>query len=594
MALVLVLFGCDATESQRRADSLKKRKQQQETSRRLLTTTSRPPRPDARPSDYVGSQACAPCHQEISQLYAQHPMGQSLHPVAIAPPQETFPTGPLDIEAPERFFVQRQGPGFEHRQVVRHADGTERERRQPIGYAVGSGQSGRAYLFQVGAALFQSPLGWYSESACWDLSPGYAPDNHPGFQRRIDDSCLYCHAGRMDHLAPDRYAREPFLEASIGCERCHGPGGRHVALHQRGTVTAGTDQQICNPADLPRAAAADVCNQCHLQAEAVVPRFGRDYFDFRPGDRLEDVFVVFEAGRKARRDEDGEAVTHVEQMRASRCYTASSGALKCTTCHDPHQRPAPEARAELYRQACFSCHDNRSCDLPLPTRSKHAAANSCVACHMPARDTTNVAHAAHTDHRIVRTPAQPPPTARKRPWQVFDGAQPRLPEWELKRAQGLALMNESWQRRDPQLAIEARGLLLQEADVQLAPATLADRFRADPAVLGELAASYYMTQTPAAAAEFWQALLEEDPRREDALGGLALLALNVNQWDEGIAWLEEVIAVAPGEVQWHIQYAHALWNAGRKQDAKRAIERVLQLDPGNEEFHAWLRKIEKE
>src|SRR5262249_48191412 len=43
--------------------------------------------PDVR---YVGDAACTPCHQRIAETYREHPMGQSLFPLAEAPVVERF------------------------------------------------------------------------------------------------------------------------------------------------------------------------------------------------------------------------------------------------------------------------------------------------------------------------------------------------------------------------------------------------------------------------------------------------------------------------------------------------------------------------
>src|SRR5439155_1671874 len=44
-------------------------------------------------------------------------------------------------------------------------------------------------------------------------------------------------------------------------------------------------------------------------------------------------------------------------------------------------------------------------------RRRQEAADSCIVCHMPRSDSSNVAHAAITDHRVIRRPDQPRPAA---------------------------------------------------------------------------------------------------------------------------------------------------------------------------------------
>src|SRR4029453_17611577 len=113
-----------------------------------------------------------------------------------------------------------------------------------------------------------------------------------------------------------KYATNPFPRLAIGCENCHGPGKQHV--NAREADLAASHDTIVNPGKLPLAERDSVCNQCHLQGEARIPRYGRTYFDFRPGQRLDSTLVVFLSGTGVTNGKT-EAVRHVQQMMASRC-----------------------------------------------------------------------------------------------------------------------------------------------------------------------------------------------------------------------------------------------------------------------------------
>src|SRR5690606_25333328 len=140
-----------------------------------------------------------------------------------------------------------------------------------VHYAVGSGTTARTYLIDRGGMLFESPITWYVGRQKWDLSPGYADDPRRRFNRRVSDGCIQCHSGRAAFIGDgtaNRFEERPFLELGIGCERCHGPGRRHVEKFQSGDGDAGEEtaegMQIVNPARLDKHLAESVCYQCHM------------------------------------------------------------------------------------------------------------------------------------------------------------------------------------------------------------------------------------------------------------------------------------------------------------------------------------------
>src|SRR5690606_17052559 len=120
--------------------------------------------------------------------------------------------------------------------------------------------------------LFMSPLNFYTEAQQWDLAPGYHPDDPRRFDRRVTEECVSCHAGRVATAGRqvDRFREPVFEEMGIGCERCHGPGAQHVALHDGTSAAEAADDPIVNPATLSTDRRESVCYQCHLSAEVRV------------------------------------------------------------------------------------------------------------------------------------------------------------------------------------------------------------------------------------------------------------------------------------------------------------------------------------
>ena len=124
------------------------------------------------------------------------------------------------------------------------------------------------------------------------------------------------------------------------------------------------------------------------------------------------VYVDADSGRENRT-----AVNHVEQMYQSKCFqkTTSDRKLGCISCHDPHRKPEPEERVGSFRKKCLECHAETSCKEPRPNRLLVSPQDSCIDCHMPRHSTSDIAHTAVTDHRIVRRPAPPKPEGKGQP-----------------------------------------------------------------------------------------------------------------------------------------------------------------------------------
>jgi hypothetical protein len=564
--------------------------------------------PSPRDNSFVGSEACRECHAQIAELYDQHPMGQSISSIVDLKPIEQPTDQWLEVPGPDKYRVSLKADAsgriteLTHQQTHFDAQGNSlAEIIEPIAYAIGSGQKGRAYFIFKDQMLFQSPVGWYTANQRWDLSPGYSPQRHPGFQRRIDNSCLYCHAGQMDSLSEDHYKGEVFHETAIGCERCHGPGTQHIEFQRQKKSAAVANSPpetkaidpICNPAKLAAAPREDVCNQCHLQAEKVIPRFGRSFFDFRPGDRLEDVFVVFSSSTRQESRGNFRAVSHVEQMRESRCYIGSEQALSCTSCHDPHQVPAPAERVDHFRQSCLACHSNKGCSVASDERNKEPFFDSCIACHMPRSEIANVPHTAQTDHRILRQKDAAVESPRAEAWSVVDNAQERVPAWEIARARGLAMIVLAVKSRDLGMAIRAREYLtpdeIEADDTRIVLAALAN----DADSLSGIASAYWIEGRYADARPFWEKALEVVPNYETALSGLIQLDLDANDLPAALRSAKRLVEIAPTEAAHWIQLSDLQWKANLKPDSIQSAEQALRLDPDIDETRKWLEKAKK-
>src|SRR5206468_4176437 len=238
-----------------------------------------------------------------------------------------------------------------------------------VSFTIGSGNHARSYLVERAGRLYEAPVSYYTQIGSWDMSPGYDTAARTGFTRKITADCLFCHAGRVKPGG----RTNPFLEVSIGCERCHGPGRKHLS---------GEGASIINPARLSPRLREQVCDQCHLFGAARVTKSNRRLGDFRGGEPLENYLAIFtyeNAGSGTL------SVTgHSEQMKRSGCWQAAGDRLWCGSCHDAHRQPAPAERIGWYRARCMNCHQKSGCTRK-PDRTATDREDNCIGCHMPNR-----------------------------------------------------------------------------------------------------------------------------------------------------------------------------------------------------------------
>jgi predicted CXXCH cytochrome family protein len=541
-------------------------------------------KPPPPPDDYVGSEVCARCHESIAETYRRHPMFRSAGAVRGDNDIENYDHD-TDFQPPgsrRRYRVEQTDTGVVHHEYMADEQGEAiYDMAVPVLLFIGSGTRGRTYAVEHGGRLFESPLSWFNvEGGKWDLSPGYQASHHQRFERRIADICMMCHAGRLagDPQTPNTFLKPVLLEAEIGCERCHGPGARHVARHDAGDWEGDADNSIVNPARLDPDRRESVCNQCHLQGKMSIPRYGRTAYDFRPGELLEDVLtVVVDAERsKVGQDSMAKAVSQVQQMRLSACYQKSDGQMSCSSCHDPHSVPEHSLRVEYFRSRCMECHAQRGCTLPAAERALPPAENSCIECHMPRLSANDIPHASQTDHRVVRLATvqrSTPATASKHAdIELFGRAEERMAGWEIDRIMGLALVHSARPGGQNESALQEAEMLLRSA-LNAAPD--------DVLVLNAMGVVAASTGRTDEAREFAARAVEISPTNDESLQLLTELCYRAGDFDAGIDYGERLLAINRWRAVDHARQSAMYRKTGQARRAAESDERLLELDPTN-------------
>ncbi|MCC7123662.1 MAG: tetratricopeptide repeat protein [Acidobacteria bacterium] len=535
---------------------------------------------------YAEPSACATCHQAIAERYALTGMGRSFARVDAATLPDSATSGRFDHAASDRHYVVTTGDGglVQRRHQVT-AEGRETNVFSlSADYVMGSGNHARTFIHRApDGRLLQLPLSWYAErGGHWAMSPGYDRATQPDFRRVVDEGCMSCHNGYPRESVTDEGLGPRFtgLPQGIDCQRCHGPGQRHIDA-----ITAGDDaaarQAIVNPGRLDRERQLEVCLQCHLEpTSSPLPfqlrRVDKPALSYVPGTPLADTFLFFDhAAPAAQADAHAdkfEIAGAAYRLAKSACFQGSQ--MTCVTCHNPHDVPRGQAAVQHYTAACRSCHQTVHAAGP-PRVAGSGPRDTCMDCHMPRRRTDDAVHVVMTDHFIQR---KRPPRDLTAPLQesvtlaashyrgevelYYPATLPPTPENELYLA--LAQVQQG--------ANLTAGIPRLEAAIQ--------RHGAAPIeFLYELARAYVKAGKPAEVIRWSEAALLRDATFAPALKELAGAATTLGQWDRAVQALGRAVELRPGD-------AHALADLGnvylqqqRLPEAIAAVQRALAIDP---------------
>jgi tetratricopeptide (TPR) repeat protein len=501
---------------------------------------------------YVGNQACARCHAAIYESYQKTPMAR-----ASGPAMDGFmPAEFTHKESGVHYRIYAEN-GRAWLNFDRPGDPAVRGKRELL-YYIGSGRRGLSYLFETDGFLFESPVNWYANARLWDMAPAYQtaraiPLNLPAYT-----SCLRCHVSGMQPPAPgtdNRYPEPPFTANGVACERCHGPGDSHV-----------NGGAIVNPTKLTPARRDDICMQCHLEGKAAVERPGRHVYEFQAGDALSDYvryFLLVDA-----RGSGLGAVSQVEALAQSQCKKKSGDAMSCTSCHNPHQSPAPEDRVAFYRGKCLACHGAAFGARHHPDRP------DCTACHMPAAASIDIAHTQVTDHRIPRRPQVSPQLLQNALTEDKFSSLPRLvafpdtkPETDPR---DLALAWDS---------IVENGMSVAEPQARELLSKAAKQFPDDPALLSALAYSEQRRGSTEQARELYKRALAKDSTLVDAATNLGVIEAQAGHLADAIRLWQNAFQRTPARSSIGLNLARAYCAAGKFDPARTYTLRVLEFNP---------------
>jgi tetratricopeptide (TPR) repeat protein len=505
----------------------------------------------ATPGD--GSQLCGGCHRQIWETYRRTGMARSFS----RPTPENVGAETTYYHRPsDSYFamIHRGNEYFQRRYQLDPSGKPTNVMEKRVDYVMGSGNHSRAYLHRTASnTLVELPLAWYSEKGgSWAMNPGYDRPDHDGFRRPITYDCIFCHNAypEIPQGQPRNFGRSVYVGAlpeGIDCQRCHGPGSRHVELAGTpGATSEAVRNAIVNPARLSPERQVEVCMSCHLETTSFplpngLRRYERGPFSYVPGEPLERFLLNFDHAPGTGREDKFEIAGAAYRLGRSECFLKSGGKLTCTTCHNPHDIPRGEEAMRHYAEACRQCHA-ASFDR-LVKAGQHTAVLNCAGCHMPKRRTEDVVHVVVTDHYIQR----------RKPAGDLQADMPERQETGVNAYRG--------------------------AVVPYYPATLAHTAEDD--LLLAVAQVKQGSNVAAGIPQLIAAIRKYEPQRPEYYLDLAGALEASGRINEALTFYREAIRKQPGSPVGPAKLGTALRRAGQNAEAEQVLRRSIAAEPDN-------------
>jgi predicted CXXCH cytochrome family protein len=397
--------------------------------------------------DYAGSAACVPCHSEIAAAWERSPMHRMTRDARGAEVHAPFDGATwrfkddavvLERRGDERLVrIENAAAPSRTYRVTRVIGGRTREDFAgvevapdgrasgeevvlPVSYLIGPGTlryKGYSVMVHERSTLHAGPVWARTCIFCHNTVPemdrllgAIAGPSAPGYQGeqvdrwlpaerrdevRVTDAAGFASAAaeeiaRLGGVAargdePAAVARHTasvvragfdggaLLEVGIGCEACHGGAREHTEdprVHPSLTPVAPW-LQVSSPRSTPADAINHACARCHQVLFSRYP-------------------YTWEGGRR----DAAPGGSHINSGEARDFLLGGcSGAMTCTTCHDPHgAKPRDTLRAlatPAGNPTCTACHAELAERARLKEHAHHdpdGAGGSCVACHMPRKN----------------------------------------------------------------------------------------------------------------------------------------------------------------------------------------------------------------
>jgi predicted CXXCH cytochrome family protein len=358
-------------------------------------------------NEYLGSGACARCHDVEHTQWKNSLHIKMTKPVAEATIVGDFRDGTKFADHDRSYtFGMKDG-----KPQVSVSFGGRPAETFAVDYTLGAKRY-QGYLSMLPEGrIYVLPVFWHIASKRWldwqEITP--IADGSHDLRQIWNTNCFNCHGTNIVQgydLTEKKY-RSTWTEMGIGCEACHGPGRPHVTLMEawekdpaskpkydnssKNRQLSDTLKIFSTRSSEPRRI-YDTCAYCHGNKNNV-------FVGFKGGDNLADHALPFlisepipDNDRQGEFWPDGRPnrFNRPQALTLSGCFKA--GAVTCTSCHVAHgSRNEHSLKVNIYQgrngdALCTQCHTQPAyAGATLKQHTFHAPESSgsrCINCHM--------------------------------------------------------------------------------------------------------------------------------------------------------------------------------------------------------------------
>jgi DmsE family decaheme c-type cytochrome len=207
--------------------------------------------------------------------------------------------------------------------------------------------------------------------------PGDRQNNYVG-----SETCMECHEDQYASYMKDRHGvkadpRTP--AAGLGCEACHGPGGRHAESEGEEPIQS-LKADGAGSAEEKSAA----CLQCHGNGRQALWHGSKHESRNLSCSSCHNIHGNYPSDLTARSETETCAQCHKDikaQLLRQSHHPLREGKMRCADCHNTHGTVTDHlVDAQSVNQKCFECH----AQLRGPFLWEHpSVTEDCLTCHTP-------------------------------------------------------------------------------------------------------------------------------------------------------------------------------------------------------------------